>query len=119
MSTEMRIGWGRLCQWLSRHRDALYLLLELSGLFGRAPAAPEPLEGAVEKALRPVAPSTDFRQQLRQNLSVAAARQGGVTVEDARPYRQALLLSVSAAVLAAGIATVVALTHSRWAQSQR
>ncbi|NLD44586.1 MAG: hypothetical protein GX657_13960 [Chloroflexi bacterium] len=120
MSTATHDGWGALWQWLSRHRETLHLLLDLLAYpSGRTPVAPEPLQRAVEEAFQPVAPSTGFRQQLRHNLSLAASSQGAVAIEDTRPYRRALLWSVSAAVLAAGIATAVALTHSRWANAER
>jgi hypothetical protein len=105
--------WRGVWEWLVRDWDRLYLLLEASGLLGAPQPAPAPFEGAVGMALRPVSPSADFRERLGQNLSLAAGQRGGLIVEEHRPYRQALVLSMSAAVLAAGIATAVAVTRSR------
>ncbi len=119
MSTGTRSGWEGLWQWISSLREALVMLADLLGAFGRAPEASESLEGVVGKALQPVAPSDGFRTQLRQNLSRAAASHGGVSVEDDRPYRQVLLVSLTALAVGAGIATAVAISHARLARSDR
>lgn len=113
MSDTLWDVWRGIWEWVVRDWDRLYLLLEMSGLLGTPQPAPAPLEGAVGQALQPVTPSEGFRERLAQNLSLAAGQRGEVIVEEHRPYRQAMVLSMSAAVLAAGIATAVAVTRSR------
>jgi hypothetical protein len=100
--------------------EAVERSLQLLGLLAPPEQGFAPLEGVVEQAYRPVSPSDGFRSHLRQNLALAAnQREGGLAVERPRPYREALLLSASAAVVAAGIAVAVALSRSHWTSGQR
>ena len=73
-----------------------------------------PLEGAVQHALPPVAPSRQFRESLRDNLSVAAQhRLSGLVIEYPRPFREVLVLSVLLGLITASIGTIVLVRRSR------
>jgi len=107
--TASRQAWS----WVLRNWDQVYLLLDVLDLVRDQRATVEPLELAFEDAFRPVSPSEGFREQLRDNLTLAARhRQQGPIVESRRPYREALLLAVSTTVVAATVAAAFALT--RW-----
>lgn len=104
----------RAWRWTLRHWDKVYLLLEAIGVLGRYDPALEPVEVAAEDAFRLVSPSPRFRQSLRENLTLAARhQQGGLIIERRRSYREALVLSVSAGLLAVSVATAVALIRAR------
>jgi hypothetical protein len=104
--------------WMSRNWDKVYLLLEMVGLLQDPQFAVEPLQLAVEDAFQPVIPAAGFRRHLRDNLALAAHhRQAGLLIESRRSYREALLLAASATLLAATVATAVALV--RWHPTSR
>jgi len=114
MTSDMRSTLGALWRWIVRKWENVWIFLEIAGLVGQAEPLLEPLEGAVQAALQPVAPSDGFRRQLRENLSLAAQyREEGLTIEESSHVRQAVLLSASAAFLALGIGTAVAISLSR------
>ena len=78
-----------------------------------------PLESAMRIALRPVVPSSSFREALRRNLSFATqGRMLGLSVEHPRPFRQGIILGVSAGLLAAAIATLVVVFRWRLSNSE-
>jgi len=79
----------------------------------------EILESAVRSALRPVAPSANFREVLRNNLSFAAQGQrAGPTIEYPKPFREGILLGVSVGLLVATVATLVLVFRSRLSGSE-
>jgi hypothetical protein len=79
----------------------------------------KPLESAVQDALRPVEPSARFRESLRSNLSFAARRKiTGLVIEHPRPFREGIVLGVSAGLLVATIATLVMVLRSHLAGSE-
>jgi len=77
------------------------------------------IESAVWGALRPVAPSANFREALRNNLSFAAQGQrAGLSIEYPKPFREGILLGVSVGLLAATVATLVLVFRSRLSGSE-
>ena len=73
-----------------------------------------PLEGAVQHALPPVTPSHQFRESLRDNLSVAAQhRVSGLVIEYPKPLREVIVLSVLFGLITATIGTVILVRRSR------
>lgn len=100
-----------LVNWLA-YRLRVSPALRGSGL------AIEPLENAVQAAFRPVEPSARFRESLRSNLSFAARRKmAGLVIEHPKPFREGIVLGVSAGLLVATIATLVVVFRSRLAGS--
>jgi len=76
------------------------------------------VEVAVKEALRPVTPTSDFRQSLRSSLDRAEyARREGIVVSDPPPYREGILLGLAAT--AVGIAAFVTWLVWRWRTRQR
>ena len=74
----------------------------------------EELEGAVIHAFPPVEPSLRFREHLRSNLSVAAeGRVSGLIIEYPRPYREGIILGVSAGALLALVTGLILWWRSR------
>ncbi|HUV94775.1 MAG TPA: hypothetical protein VMX14_08115 [Anaerolineae bacterium] len=81
--------------------------------------SPDPLESAMRIALCPVVPSSSFREALRRNLSFAVqGRMLGLSVEYAKPFRQGIILGVSAGLLAAAIAALVVVFRWRLSNSE-
>ena len=114
MMRDARSALGALWQWIGHQWENVWLFLEALGLEEPADPAIDPLEGAMQSALQPVSPSDVFRQQLGENLSLAAQyREEGLSIEESGRARQAILLSASAAVLALSIGTAVAISISR------
>jgi len=98
--------WHRLAL-LGRH---LTDRLEMFGLWPTRPQLVEPLENAVQAALRPIEAPRAFRESLRHNLTIAAQRQaGGLVIEYPRPLREGIVLGLSAGLLAAAITVLVLL----------
>lgn len=101
------VGWltYRLRRWTAARESGMAL---------------EPLEGAVQAVLRPVEPSDRFRENLRDNLSFAARRKmAGLVVEHPRPFREGIVLGISAGLLVVTIATLVLVLRSRLAGAGR
>ena len=106
-----RIGdwWGRWAQ-----------ILVSADMRSKHPRAWDRLEGEMQLALTPVRPSPGFREGLRSNLTLAAQRRmSDLVIEYPKPYRQGIILGVSAGLLAATIAAVVLVFHSRMASAGR
>jgi len=105
-----------------RARDLLNCLVHrLQGAepLSRNSESPDPLESAMRIALRPVVPSSSFREALRRNLSFATqGRILGLSVENPKPFRQGIILGVSAGLLAAAIATLVVVFRWRLSNSE-
>jgi hypothetical protein len=73
-----------------------------------------PVEDAVQVALHPVEPSADFRQSLHSNLAMAAQhRMAGLVIEYPHPFRESLILGISAGLLAATLAVLLLVLRSR------
>lgn len=82
----------------------------------RPKALLQPLEHAMESALRPVEPPAQFRARLRNDLAFALQRRvGGLVIEYPRPIRESIVLGVAAGALAMLIATLVLVFRSRLA----
>jgi hypothetical protein len=59
------------------------------------------IEGAVRGALTPVKPPPGFRDNLHNNLQLAAkGRISGLALEHPKPYREGILIGLSAGLLA-------------------
>jgi len=118
----MSIGFQQapegLRAWVNGLLDALARFLGMMD-DGEIAESPVHLEGAVGLALQPVAPSDSFRSQLLQNLSRAAESRGGITVEDTRPYRRALLVGLTAAMVVAGVIVAAVIYRAREARGGR
>ena len=94
--------------------------LRVMGLLPYSPEGFEPLEGAVQGALPPVEPSNGFREGLRDNLAIAARRRiSGLVVEYPSPFRQIIILGISAGLVAATIATLLLVRRTRPANVER
>ncbi len=93
-----------------RLRDRLWM----AGVLPYSPEGLEPLEGAMQDVLPPVEPSDSFRQGLRDNLAIAAQRRiSGLVVEYPNPFRQVIILGISAGLVAATIATLLLVRRTR------
>lgn len=84
--------------------------LEIAGLLPPSDEEAEPLKSAVQVALQPVQTPSDFRQSLRNNLTIAAQhRMSGLVIEYPRPWRQGIVLGLSLGILAVTITAFVLL----------
>jgi hypothetical protein len=64
-------------------------------------SVPPQFEGAVQVALPKVEPSARFRENLRGNLALAAQhKMTGFVIEYPRPFREGIILAISAGLLA-------------------
>jgi hypothetical protein len=84
------------------HRKRLLRALRALGVL-RTPAQElEHVEDAMLEALPPIAPRDDFRNQLRDNLALAARqRVANLAIEYPSPVRQGILLGLSAGLATA------------------
>ncbi len=99
-------GLSRVAELNARMRQRL----ELVGLLPPPDEEPEPLKSAVQVALQPIRTPSNFRQSLRNNLTIAAQhRMSGLVVEYPRPWRQGVMLGLSLGFLAATVAAFVLL----------
>jgi len=115
MQRTVRPGWWRLGDLL---RQLARRLPGVGPLSKNSPSS-DALESAARAALRPVVPSGDFREALRNNLSFAAqGKMAGLSVECPKPFRQGIILGLSAGLLAATIATLVVVLRSRLSHSE-
>jgi len=104
----------RLSALAARSRERL----EWWGLLPPSIEAAEELEDRVQVVLKPVSPSPDFRAGLANNLQFAAQHKlAGLAVEYPRPFREGILLGVSAGLLAAAVTITVLVLRSRPAQA--
>ena len=72
------------------------------------------LEGRMQMALPPVKPPTDFRQRLRDNLELAAQRKtSGLMIEYPKPFRESIILGISAGILTTVVTILVLVFFSR------
>lgn len=75
------------------------------------------LEGAVQSTLAPVQPQSGFRENLRENLALAArGRAVGLAVDAERGVRKSLILGIIAGLLAVAIAALVVSSRYRAAE---
>jgi len=101
---------GRLGALLGRARRNL----ESIGVVAVPPHALDPLEDAMGSALPHIHPTDTFRQALAENLSlVAHGQKAGLEIERPRHLREGIILGVSAGLIAAAIAGLILLLHSR------
>ena len=108
-SRRIRDGWWHLVQTLQE-----------AGLWPRHQNTFNQLEGAVQEALSPVRPPANFRQGLRENLALAAkGKMSGLAIEYPKPFREGIILGISAGFLAAIITTLVIILRSRLARAER
>ena len=115
MQKAPRRAWWRVRDLLS----CLVHRLQGAEPLSRNSQPPDPLESAMRIALRPVVPSSSFREALRRNLSFATqGRILGLSVENPKPFRQGIILGVSAGLLAAAIATLVVVFRWRLSNSE-
>jgi hypothetical protein len=72
------------------------------------------VEGAVRGALTPVKPPPGFRAHLQDNLELAAkGRLSGLALEYPKPYREGILIGLSAGLLAILTAAIAIILHVR------
>ncbi len=72
------------------------------------------IEGAVRGALTPVKPPPGFRAHLQNNLELAAkGRLSGLALEYPKPYREGILIGLSAGLLAIVSAIIAIILHVR------
>jgi hypothetical protein len=72
------------------------------------------VEGAVRGALTPVKPPPGFRTHLQNNLELAArGRLSGLALEYPKPYREGILIGLSAGLLAILTAAIAIILHVR------
>jgi hypothetical protein len=87
--------------------------------FGTSWSEPEDIplddvEGAVRGALTPVKPPPGFRAHLQNNLELAAkGRLSGLALEYPKPYREGILIGLSAGLLAILTAAIAVILHVR------
>lgn len=95
-------------------RDFLAYMLARVGLWSHDVDEMDRLESTVEVALPPVRPSDRFRERLRDDLNLAAQHKvSGLRVEHPQPFREAILLGVSASALTIGLIAVVIIFYTR------
>jgi hypothetical protein len=114
MRKRLERTWQQTRHWCADQGQRLSQRLQAWGLWPTPVQAPEPLERAVQAALRPVEPPTSFRESLRSNLNVAVQRQAeGLVIEYPKPFREAIILSLFVGLGAALIAVLVFLSRAR------
>lgn len=75
---------------------------------GASDADLDEFEIALQRTLRPVSPTVDFRDGLRNNLAVAAKRRyAGLEVEARQSYSQGLLVGAVLGIAAALFGTII------------
>lgn len=98
-------------RWAAIRREAAQRLR------GRGPLPREEwidLEGAVQGTLQPVQPQSGFRENLRENLALAArGRSTGLAVAPPTEVRQSLYLGITAGLLAVAIAALLVFSRYR------
>ncbi len=105
MTTDSFSMRGRAWQWLRGPRS--------TGPAGRREGMGD-LEGAVQSTLAPVRPQSGFRENLRENLALAArGRATGLAVDAEPDVRQSLYLGITAGLLAVAIAALVVFSRYR------
>jgi hypothetical protein len=103
-----------------RFRRRLFHNLRALGVVRVEPEEIDHLESVMGGALHQVHPSSGFRSHLRDNLALAAQqRMAGLAIEYPRPLRQAVLLGVSAGLLAAIVTALVFILRGRWVHIER
>ena len=111
----IRRSWRQLGDLLGR----LVRRLQGVGVSSKNSASSDALASAARAALRPVVPSSGFREALRSNLSFAVRQKMvGLSVECPKPFRQRIILGLSAGLLAAAMATLLLVLRSRPSHSE-
>jgi hypothetical protein len=103
-----------ISDWVVITRQMALQTLRSTGLIDQSAEELVPMEGAVQDAFSPISPPDGFRENLRENLLLAAQqRSSGLAIEYPTPFREGIILGISAGILAALVAALVLVLRSR------